>query len=61
MDPIKNGDIPACYVSLPEGKKKAKSTRSTRVSGWVRDRNNRCCKLVAVSPIYGTYTTYILI
>ena len=26
----------------------------TRVSGWVRDRNDRGCKLVKISPMYGT-------
>ena len=26
-------------------------SRDARVSGWVRDRNDRCCKLVAISPI----------
>ena len=31
-----------------------------RVSGWVRDRlTNVIVKLVAVSPIYGTYPTYL--
>ena len=31
VSPIENGDIPACYVSLPEGISSLKTTDSTKV------------------------------